>query len=91
MLTAIPVITLIGETLLSGDFPARSGKQPVLSKTKNLTNTVFVIKRNVKHLGFSGRFDTAIIQFLKVESIAFTIKAKFQVHKSMIPGWFRVG
>lgn len=52
MLTATPVITLIGETLLSGDFPARSGKQPVLSKTKNLTKAVFVIKRNMKHLGF---------------------------------------
>ena len=50
MLTAIPVITLIGETLLWGNFPARSGKMPVsFIKHKYLSIAVVVMKEKINH------------------------------------------
>ena len=55
LLTAIPVFTLISESVLSDDLPERSGKQTVsFSKLKNQTTAV-VIKREINQCDFLAR------------------------------------
>ena len=56
MLTAKPVVTLIRESVLSEDFPARSGKQSVsFRKLKNQTKVVVIMKRDMNQCVFLAK------------------------------------
>ena len=60
----------LGETVLSDDFPSRSGKQPVFQKTQKLDDSYCCSK------SFSHRSEAGIIQLPQVKSIAFTVKGQ---------------
>ena len=62
----------LGETVLSDDFPSRSGKQPDFQKTQQLDKSYCCTKDKWISMFFS-QVEAGIIQLPQVKSIAFTI------------------
>ena len=78
---------LLGESVLSDDFPVRqSSKQPVSFRKLILDQSCYCNEENNKPVCFSGRFITATIQFSQGKNTAFCIQpqsACCQIHISL--------
>ena len=80
----------LGETVLSDDFPVRSGKQCFFQNTQKLYKSFCSNEVKNESLCFSGRLETENILPPQDENIAFIISADFPSSQIMFLGCFRV-
>lgn len=77
----------LGESVLSCDFPARSGKQLFLLKTQEKVTKAVVLWWEIwtRVLAFLSSLRLVTIKLLQGKNTSFAIDPKTRIHKSMFP------